>query len=116
VFALNGQSRFVQAASLRVGDVLEVDLDSLYWQISDLPDSGVLPLSGEATRNAVVMPSGAVPCTGSVPGSGCGTRILTFRARATGTAVVRATRTTCGEALRCVPGPQNFVLTVRVGT
>jgi hypothetical protein len=37
-----------------------------------------------------------------------------FRALAPGTTVVTASRVTCGEALRCMPGQEHYTLTVVV--
>ena len=109
-----GRELSPQTVSVRVGSTLDVNLESLYWQLDTIPDPRTLALQKQVTTNAIVLSSGQQACTASVPGSGCGTRTLTFEAVAAGTVLVHATRTSCGEALRCGPGQQSFALTVNV--
>lgn len=116
VFAEDPRGREVspQNVSVRVGSRVEVNLESLYWQLDTIPDPRTLALQKQVTNDAIVLASGQQACTASVPGSGCGTRTLTFEAVAAGTVLVYATRTSCGEALRCAPGQGSFALTVNV--
>ena len=89
----------------RVGDVLQVQLGSTYWRFA--PISGhVLHTQGAPSFD---------PGPSCVPGGGCGTITQSFRALRKGTAHITASRTTCGEALRCAPNESRFSVTVVVG-
>ncbi len=90
---------------LRPGDDLVVILGSTYWSESSAPDRGVLVQVGDP----VVAPSG--DC---VPGGGCGTVTVRYRAVARGTTDVVFGRTVCGEALACPPDRREFRIAVVV--
>jgi hypothetical protein len=93
-----------RTVTARVGDVVRVQLGSTYWRF-------------DAVTGPVLRPAGApafAPGPSCVPGGGCGTITQTYRARATGTAHVTASRTTCGEALRCAPSQRSYAVTVVV--
>jgi hypothetical protein len=94
------------AVSLRVGQQLIIDLHSTYWMVQGSSNPPVLTMDGAV----VVSPSP----DGCVPGQGCGTVTADFHAIAPGDAVVNASRTSCGEALRCTGGQGTFRLTVHV--
>jgi hypothetical protein len=68
------------------GDRVEVILSSRYWDVAGSSAPRVLRQEGPAT----LMP------------------------RPDGRAVIKASRTSCGEALRCVPGKTRFTVTVAV--
>gem|GEM_PF-3257346 len=92
--------------TLHVGDSLTVTLHSTYWGFG-------------GSSNSVVLVSDGVPAvspspSGCVPGQGCGTVVAAFDANAVGTSVVTASRTTCGEALRCPGSAGSYHLTVKV--
>ena len=78
---------------LRVGQRLELMLTSTYWQVEGSSNPNVLHEIGQPVVSA--------QRTGCVPGEGCGTVIALFDAVVAGRADVTATRTSCGEALRC---------------
>ena len=88
-----------------VGSQVRVTLHSTYWHFANT--SGVLRRSALTTQ-----PDSSAP---RIPGSGRGTVVSTFLARSAGTATIRATRTSCGEALRCVGAQGTYRLTVVVG-
>jgi hypothetical protein len=91
---------------LHVGDRLEVTLNSTYWNIQESSDLSVVRLAG---------PMAVSPRpNGCVPGGGCGLAIATFDAVGTGTADVTASRTSCGEAMRCVGSAGSYRLSVVV--
>jgi len=92
--------------TLHVGDSLTVTLHSTYWGFAESSNSVVLVSDG--------VPAVSPSPSGCVPGQGCGTVVAAFDANAVGTAVVRAARTTCGEALRCTGGAGSYHLTVKV--
>jgi hypothetical protein len=88
------------------GDHLQVTLHSTYWQFNPSSDSPVLGTDGGPRTG----PGTNCP---SFPGSGCGTVTQIYTAGKAGTAVVTATRTTCGEAMLCSPA-QHYAVTVHV--
>jgi len=93
------------SVSLHTGDVLQVRLNSTYWQFRPASTGGVLS-AGHRVAHAKRMP---------YPGSGAGTVIVTYRALRSGTATVSARRGSCGEAMRCSAGQASYRLTVVVG-
>jgi len=91
---------------LDVGDRLKLILSSSYWNLHRNPAPAVLRQDGPAR----LLPRPGT-CPG-IPGLGCTPVQTLFTALAPGTAVITATRTTCGEALRCAPGQRRFTITV----
>jgi hypothetical protein len=92
---------------LRVGDHLEVRLNSTYWSFVDASNSSVV----RQTASATVSPQPK----GCVPGGGCGVVAASFEVIGTGTAVIVATRTSCGEAMGCTGDQGSYRLTVIAG-
>jgi hypothetical protein len=90
------------------GMSIVVVLDSTYWMFDALTGTDVL--RPRQAPSAVASRGG-----GCVPGSGCGSVTATFTAVGAGVANVRATRTSCGEALRCGPEQGSFTVTIVVG-
>ena len=91
-----------------VGDRLELILSSDYWHVHGSSSAAVLTQDGSARY---------LPRPGScpdIPGLGCIPIQTSFTALARGTAVITASRTTCGEALRCLESQQRFTVTVVV--
>ena len=85
---------------------LMIALDSTYWTFRPVAPGGVLRAVGQPR---------VVPRLGHcVPGQGCGTVTAEFVATGTGSATVEATRTTCGEALRCTAGQGDYRVQVLV--
>lgn len=91
--------------ALHVGQRLRVVLHSTYWEFKPASNATVLHL----VAAPVVAPKG-----GCVPGQGCGTVTALYVARRTGTVVVKAARTSCGEAMGCTGGAGGYTLTVVV--
>lgn len=91
----------------RVGTRVELLLHSDYWTVVGSSRPDVLAQDG---------PTRQLPRTPSTcpPGVGCQPLQTFFTARTPGSAVVSATRTTCGEALRCLPGQGSLRITVVV--
>jgi hypothetical protein len=54
------------------------------------------------------------PRPGCVPGAGCGTAVAVYRAMGAGHATVKATRSSCGEAMGCTGSKGRFALRVVV--
>jgi len=94
--------------SARVGDTVELTLSSSYWDVAGSSAPRVLRQDG----SAVLLPRPS-DCP-AIPGLGCVPIRVQFTALTSGSALVKASRTTCGEALRCVKQPTHFTLTVIV--
>jgi cytoskeletal protein RodZ len=96
-----------QTVTLHPGEHLRVALASTYWQIQPSSDPSVLRADGSPATS---------PSPGCVPGAGCGTAAETFTAVAPGHATVVATRTTCGEAMRCQGSAGHYQVQVVVAS
>lgn len=94
--------------SLNVGERLELVLASDYWTVSGSSVPRVLRQDGPSS--ALKRP----PTCGPIPGLGCVPIRTDFSAVSPGTALITASRLSCGEALRCPPSRQHFTLTVVV--
>jgi hypothetical protein len=94
-----------KAVTLRRGDGLTVVLHSTYWSFTS-PPSTVVTADGPA--------SVAPDLTGCVPGGGCGTVTISYRAAAAGSATLSAHRDTCGEARACTGGQGDWQVSVTV--
>lgn len=91
------------------GSAVIVVLHSTYWHFGAPPAGAVLAEIG------LPSPAPSPPGTGGcMPGMGCGTVTAVFHAVGVGTAVVRASRISCGEALRCRASQGRFVVTIVV--
>lgn len=91
---------------LRAGARLRVVLSSTYWNFDPSSNPEVLGSNGAPTIDPQLK--------GCVIGAGCGTVTATFTATARGSAIVTATRTTCGEALACTGSQGHYTITVIV--
>jgi hypothetical protein len=92
--------------TVQVGDRVSVVLHSTYWNFAGSSNAAVMAPDGSPT----VSPNPS----GCVPGQGCGTATAVFVAAAPGTAQITASRTSCGEALRCTGSAGMYRLTVAV--
>jgi hypothetical protein len=90
------------------GTTIDVVLHSTYWTFTPQAGSGAL----RPDRAPSVVASS--PGSGCVAGQGCGTVTARFTAISDGTARIRATRTSCGEALACSPAQSAFTVTIAV--
>jgi len=91
------------------GDRVELILSSSYWDVAGSSAPRVLRQDGPAT----LMPRPS-SCPGNIPGLGCIPIQMKFTALADGKAVIKASRTSCGEALRCGAHHTRFTVTVVV--
>jgi hypothetical protein len=91
------------------GDRVELILSSSYWDVAGSSAPGVLRQDGPAT----LMPRPS-SCPQNIPGLGCAPIRVKFTALADGNAVIKASRTSCGEALQCSPDRRRFTVTVVV--
>ena len=97
-----------KAVSARAGDRIELILSSSYWHVTGTSAPGVLRQNGPPVL--LSRPSGCP----AIPGLGCTPVRADFTARTDGKAVITASRSACGEALRCQPGQTRFTVTVVV--
>jgi hypothetical protein len=91
--------------SVRTGAKITVVLQSTYWQFSGSSNPSVLTQQGGTVY---------APAPGCVPGQGCGTATAQFVSAAVGQAQISASRTSCGEALRCTPDEGSYTVTIVV--
>jgi len=91
------------------GTRITVTLHSTYWSPTPVHSSVILSPVGAPTV-AATQPGTA----GCVPGQGCGTVTEHFVARHAGFIRLRATRTSCGEAMRCAPAQSAWTVVVHV--
>jgi hypothetical protein len=95
-----------KSVSARAGDQIELILSSSYWHVAGSSAPSVLRQDGPP-----VLLSRPSSCP-DIPGLGCIPVRADFTALADGQAVITASRSACGEALRCRPDQTRF--TVRV--
>ena len=99
-----------RSVSVAVGTRLNLTLHSTYWSLVASRTAPELRQIGHTTVVGVA-PNGGGHC---VPGQGCGTLSAHFIAVHPGSVRLRATRTSCGEALRCSPAQSVWTVVVRV--
>ncbi len=97
-----------QAVSARAGDRIELILSSSYWRLTGSSAPGVLRQDGQPVL--LPRPSGCP----DIPGLGCTPVRADFTALTDGKAVITASRSVCGEALRCQPDQTRFSVIVVV--
>jgi hypothetical protein len=95
-----GEGSNNQTINVYIGEEVKVSLNSTYWTFKGSSDSAILTQQGQAQTS---LDPNVVRC---IAGSGCGILSLSFKAERSGTAVISATRTTCGEALLCTTDAQ----------
>lgn len=93
--------------TLHQGQRLHVVLYSTYWTIDGGHNRPI-----RVTDNQAFFPDRTSP--GCPAGSGCGYVSRDFLATSPGNGTLTASRTTCGEALRCSPAQSTWTLTVHV--
>jgi hypothetical protein len=89
-----------------VGVDVVLQLHSTYWMNFGSSQPAVVRANGE--------PSVQPAPSQCVPGGGCGLEQATFTAVRAGTAVLSASRTSCGEALACGPAASHYRVTILV--
>jgi hypothetical protein len=95
-----------RTVTVATGTRVSVQLASTYWTFDPPGNQTVLVALGTQSN---------APCAQkTVPGSGCGTATITYAAEASGSAVIAAHRTSCGEAMPCNSSQSSFGVTVVV--
>jgi hypothetical protein len=89
------------------GTKILLKLKNTYWKVRGSSNAKVVRQTGAAK----VRPAPPGQC---VAGVGCGTVTAPFKAVGSGTAHIRAARSTCGEALSCSPGRGRYDVTIVV--
>jgi len=95
-----------RTAAVGRGAEITVVLHNTYWSL--------VPLSGGGAVEMLGSPVVAPEARGCVPGRGCGTVTVHYRARVSGQSVLAAHRTICGEARACAPDQRDWRVTVAV--
>lgn len=90
---------------VHVGARVELLLHSDYWMVHGSSQPAVLRQDG---------PTVTLPGPRCVPGGGCKPVMTLFTALQAGSAVITASRTSCGEAMACVGDQGSFEVTVTV--
>ena len=97
-----------KTVSARAGDRIELILSSSYWHVTGSSAASVLRQDGPP-----VLLSRPSNCP-NIPGVGCTPVRAVFAVLTDGQAVITASRSACGEALRCRPNQTRFTVIVDV--
>lgn len=92
--------------SLKQGAKVKVVLYSTYWNFDKIQDDNIL---NQLSNPIYVSDNSAGP-----PGSGAGTVTVEYQAISKGQSSIAATRTLCGETLRCIGDKGSFMLNIIV--
>jgi hypothetical protein len=92
--------------TLHRGQQMRVVLHSTYWTMRPAANAEVLAEAGQPVLDP--------KRTGCVAGAGCGTMTAVYDAIAAGRVQVVATRTSCGEAMRCTGSAGRWSVTTIV--
>ena len=106
VISENNNGKIVTVAK---GSHFTVTLHSTYWTINPVVGHNVSQVGRSVVKGS--FENGTHAC---VPGQGCGTVTATYVANQAGLVHLRATRTTCGEALLCSKSQSHWMVVVRV--
>ena len=104
------ESSIGKVITVKSGQVIQIKLNSTFW--TEKKSSNLIKL--QAPIISAVMPGPSAPKGCTLPGMGCGTITWTYKAPKSGTATFLATRTSCGEALRCTASNSNFLVRFKV--
>jgi hypothetical protein len=89
---------------IKAGTPIQITLHSTDWTLAKISN---LIQKGE-TQTFPTMPGQNAAPDCQHPGMGCGTIVWNFKTAKKGSAFFSATRTSCGEALRCTSDQSNF--------
>jgi len=98
---------------IKQGSAFEITLHSTYWQFSDLNSIKVVSPLGNPIILAIA-PGADSPAGCQHPGMSCGTVTWKLRTKALGIQKITASRTSCGEALRCTGANGLFRVSIKV--
>lgn len=104
------ESSIGKVVTVKSGQVIQIKLNSTFW----IEKTATNLIELKAPIVAAVMPGPSAPRGCTLPGMGCGTITWTYKASKSGTATFLATRSSCGEALRCTAANSNFLVRFKV--
>lgn len=96
--------------NVKVGTSVSVTLHSTFWSLKSVSNL----FGSETPTMTAIMPGPSAPANCQLPGMGCGTVVWQFKAGKSGIASFNATRTSCGEALRCTASNSKFLVRFKV--
>ncbi len=102
-----------KTVAVKLGSRVELTLHSMYWGLAVPAKSSSLTSKGEPMLKPI-FPGSSAPAGCKIAGSGCGTQTWEFMATKVGITHLVASRTTCGEAMRCTGANGRFAVTVKV--
>jgi len=102
-----------RTVAVKLGTRVELTLHSMYWQLAVPAKTSSLTSSGQPILKPI-FPGPTAPTGCRIAGSGCGTQTWEFVASKTGLTHLVASRTTCGEAMKCTGTNGRFTVTVKV--
>lgn len=102
-----------KTVAVKLGGRVQLTLHSMYWKLTTPAQNSSLTPKGFPIIKAI-FPSAAAPAGCRMAGSGCGTQTWVFTATKVGLTHFYASRTTCGEAMRCTGTNGRFTVTVKV--
>lgn len=98
---------------VKLGSRVVLSLHSMYWQLSVPAKSSSLTSKGAPSLKPI-LPGPKAPAGCRIAGSGCGTQTWVFTAGKVGLTHLVASRTTCGEAMKCTGANGRFTVSVKV--
>ncbi len=93
--------------NVQLGSRIKVTLNSTYWNFNPPSDQNFLSQIGQPVYDSA-------PTGHTVPGSGAGTATIEYQALSKGHTTVSASRTSCGEAIRCTENQGSYTLNIIV--
>jgi hypothetical protein len=99
--------------AVKLGGRVVLSLHSMYWHLT-MPPKGASLTSKGAPILKPIFPGPTAPMGCRIAGSGCGTQTWKFAATKVGLTHLTASRTTCGEAMKCTGANGRFEVTVKV--
>ena len=95
---------------VKSGSIIKVTLNSTFWNFQS--STGIN--GSESPTMTAIMPGPTAPANCQLPGVGCGTVVWKFKAGKPGRANFIASRTLCGEALRCSAKQSKFTVNFQI--
>lgn len=102
-----------KTVAVKLGARVELTLHSMYWGLAVPAKSSSLTSQGQPILKPI-FPSARASAKCKIAGSGCGSQRWSFVATKVGLTHLVASRTTCGEAIRCTGATGHFKVTVKV--
>jgi hypothetical protein len=100
------ESSNAKVVTVAKGSHFSVTLHTTYWSIHSVSNHRVAQIGTTVVKGSLT--------SGCVPGQGCGTVTATYVANKVGAVTLRASRTTCGEALKCSTSQSHWMVVVRI--